>query len=93
MNCQEQSNGSAPCSVLYTSSRFHDIFYHEFECITYFNRRVAFSVARFDNPGNAKALTRGTGDRLAPRFFVYIHIFKKGLYGVSRNVTKTQQKS
>ena len=30
--------------------------------------RGAFGVARFDNPGNAKALTRGTSDRLAPRF-------------------------
>ena len=35
--------------------------------------RGAFGVARFYNPGNAKALTRGTSGRLAPRFLlVYI---------------------
>lgn len=30
-----------------------------------------FSVARFDLQGSAKALTRGTGRGLAPRFFLY----------------------
>ena len=29
------------------------------------------SVARFDLQGSAKALTRGTGRGLAPRFFLY----------------------
>lgn len=36
------------------------------------HQRGAFSVARFDNPGNAKAYKRGTSDRLAPRFFMPI---------------------
>ena len=39
----------------------------------YTHSRGAFSIARFDNLGNAKALTRGTSSRLAPRFlFLYI---------------------
>ena len=29
------------------------------------------SIARFDLQGSAKALTRGTGRGLAPRFFLY----------------------
>lgn len=32
------------------------------------HRRGAFSVARFDYQGNAKALHRGPGTELAPRF-------------------------
>ena len=39
----------------------------------YMHRRGAFGVARFDLPGNAKALTRGTSDRLAPRFLCHQH--------------------
>ena len=35
----------------------------------YTHSRGAFSIARFDNLGNAKALTSGTSSRLAPRFF------------------------
>ena len=35
--------------------------------------RGAFGVARFDNPGNAKALTSGTSDRLASRFYLYMY--------------------
>lgn len=39
----------------------------------YTHSRGAFSIARFDNLGNAKALTSGTSSRLAPRFlFLYI---------------------
>ena len=38
----------------------------------YTHSRGAFSIARFDNLGNAKALTRGTSSRLAPRFFFCI---------------------
>ena len=34
--------------------------------------RGAFSVARFDNPGNAKALTRGTSDRTGSTFFLFV---------------------
>ena len=34
--------------------------------------RGAFGVARFDNPGNAKALTRGTSDRTGSTFFLYV---------------------
>jgi len=40
--------------------------------VYYMHQRGAFNVARFDNLGNAKALTRGTSDRLAPRFFMLI---------------------
>ena len=32
--------------------------------LLYIHQRGAFGVARFDNLGNAKALTRGTGDRI-----------------------------
>ena len=39
----------------------------------YTHRRGAFSVARFDNQGNARALLRGTSIRLAPRFFVCMY--------------------
>ena len=38
--------------------------------ILYIHIRGAFSVARFDNPGNAKALTRGTSDRTGSTFFL-----------------------
>ena len=36
----------------------------------YIHIRGAFSVARFDLPGNAKALTRGTSDRTGSTFFM-----------------------
>ena len=36
--------------------------------IIYVHQRGAFSVARFDLSGNARASTRGLGNRLAPRF-------------------------
>ena len=35
--------------------------------------RGAFSVARFDNPGNAKALTRGTSDRTGSTFLICMY--------------------
>ena len=35
----------------------------------YIHQRGAFSVAQFDYQGNAKALHRGLGTELAPRFF------------------------
>ena len=38
----------------------------------YTHQRGAFDVARFDNLGNAKALTRGTSDRTGSTFFVYL---------------------
>ena len=34
--------------------------------------RGAFSVARFDLPGNAKALTRGTSIRTGSTFFLFV---------------------
>lgn len=37
----------------------------------YLHQRGAFSVARFDNPGNAKALTSGTSARTGSTLFVY----------------------
>lgn len=37
------------------------------------HRRGAFSVARFDNQGNARASTRGPGTELAPRFLYVCH--------------------
>ena len=42
----------------------------------YTHQRGAFGVARFDNLGNAKALTRGTSDRTGSTFFVYICLNK-----------------
>lgn len=67
MDCQIQSNGNALSCVLYIPKS------HDMNVLTlrvlYIHWRGVFSVARFDNPGNAKALTRGTGDRQAPRFF------------------------
>ena len=44
----------------------------------YIHIRGAFSVARFDLPGNAKALTRGTSDRTGSTFFLFVcnHHFK-----------------
>ena len=38
----------------------------------YTHQRGAFDVARFDNLGNAKALTRGTSDRTGSTFFMHI---------------------
>lgn len=35
----------------------------------YIHRCGAFSVARFDRQGNAKAMIRGTGDRLGSTLF------------------------
>ena len=46
--------------------------------ILYTHRRGAFGVARFDKQGNARALTRGTSTRLAPRFLCrYVSTKKK----------------
>ena len=39
----------------------------------YTHQRGAFDVARFDNLGNAKALTRGTSDRTGSTFFVCMY--------------------
>ena len=38
----------------------------------YIHQRGAFDVARFDNLGNAKALTRGTSDRIGSTFLLLI---------------------
>ena len=38
--------------------------------LIYIHIRGAFNVARFDNPGNAKALTRGTSNQL--HVFMYL---------------------
>jgi hypothetical protein len=35
-------------------------------------QRGAFSIARFDLQGYARAQMRGTSERLAPRFFIYV---------------------
>ena len=40
----------------------------------YTHSRGAFSIARFDNLGNAKALTSGTSSRLAPRFLFFVYL-------------------
>lgn len=40
--------------------------------IIYLHWRGAFGVARFDKLGDARASTRGTSDRLAPRFLFCI---------------------
>jgi len=45
-----------------------------FGCDCYIYYRGAFGVARFDKQGNSRALTREAGDRLAPRFFVYVRV-------------------
>ena len=45
----------------------------------YTHQRGAFGVARFDNLGNAKALTRGTSDRTGSTFFVSICIINFGI--------------
>ena len=39
----------------------------------YTHQRGAFDVARFDNLGNAKALTRGTSDRAGSTFLFCIY--------------------
>ena len=39
----------------------------------YTHQRGAFDVARFDNLGNAKALTRGTSDRTGSTLFVCMY--------------------
>ena len=40
----------------------------------YTHQRGAFDVARFDNLGNAKALTRGTSDRTGSTFLFCIYV-------------------
>ena len=40
----------------------------------YTHSRGAFSIARFDNLGNAKVLTSGTSSRLAPRFLFFVYL-------------------
>ena len=55
MDCQKQSNGNAPRGVLYVNPSC----ILSARCMTgwiiYGHRRGAFGVARFNNPGNAKA--------------------------------------
>ena len=41
--------------------------------IIYLHWRGAFGVARFDNPGNAKALTSGTSDRTGSTFLIFVY--------------------
>ena len=40
----------------------------------YIHHRGAFSVARFENQGNARALLRGTSDRSSSTLFLYLKI-------------------
>ena len=54
--CQKQSNGDASQGVYC----IHTIYLHT---------RGAFSIARFDKQGNAKAQMRGTSEGMAPRSF------------------------
>lgn len=58
--------------------------------IIYIHWRGAFSVARFDLPGNAKALTRGTGNRLAPRFLCQWDYYKITRFTESRKALLLQ---
>ena len=70
---QKQSNGNVSWDVFYTALFGVGNFSNT---IDGFNIRYiwrgAFSVARFDKLGDARASTRGTSDRVAPRFFVYV---------------------
>ena len=58
------------------------------DCSLYMHLRGAFSVVRFDLPGNAKASMRGTGNRYGlPALFSYMYhslIFNILIRGVSR---------
>ena len=59
--------------IHFSHSPLH-LFAKELMVGTIIHIRGAFSVARFDNPGNAKALTRGTSDRTGSTFFLYMII-------------------
>ena len=69
MDCQKQSNGNASWVYYTQPSQTSDVFDVR-GGVSILHIRGAFGVARFDNPGNAKALTRGTSDEPAPRFLL-----------------------
>ena len=69
MVSQKQSNGNASW-VYYIHPSLALVHANVDVGILYIHIRGAFNVARFDNPGNAKALTRGTSDRTGSTFFM-----------------------
>ena len=79
-DCQEQSNGDAPWDVYIQPALVVGVSSMTLQGEIYIHRRGAFSVARFDNQGNARALLRGTSIRLAPRFLcVCTRAYLRGL--------------
>ena len=76
MDCQKQSNGNASWGVLYTVligfgrlCRSLSLRVNYILTLTW-----GFNVARFDNPGNAKALTSGTSDRTGSTFLIFVYM-------------------
>ena len=69
---QKQSNGNASW-VYYIYPSLALVHTNVDDGILYIHIRGAFSVARFDLQGNAKAFMRGTSDRTGSTFyFVYV---------------------
>ena len=72
---QRQSNGNASWSVLYTVLIGFGRFFCSLSRVLfiYLHWRGAFDVARFDEQGNAKALTSGTSDRTGSTFLIFVY--------------------
>lgn len=75
-NCQKQSNGDAPNGVLYKHS-LHGNFVARVGDTLYIHLRGAFSVARFDNLGNAKAFTPWNEHQAGSTFFISVYYREK----------------
>lgn len=71
-NCQKQSNVDAPNGVLYIHSS-HSNFVARVGDMLYIHLRGAFSVARFDNLGNAKAFTPWNEHQTGSTFFIFVY--------------------
>ena len=84
MDCQktkqrERLMGCIVYSPHWLQLKLNSVVVDKGELYTYIIRG-AFGVARFDNPGNAKALTSGTSGRAGSTFFIlYISKHKYNL--------------
>ena len=83
MDCQKQSNGDAPWDVYIQPALAIGANLYVLQGDIYTHRRGAFSVARFDNPGNAKAFTAWNEHQTGSTFFcVYV---RELTYGVCQS--------
>ena len=70
-DCQKQSNGNAPWDV-YIQPSLAPFDNSQWWVVIYMHHRGAFSVARFDNQGNARAFIAWNEWQTGSTFFLYL---------------------